>query len=154
MTNHITNERGESVIAEGAPGSLARLRCEFPDTWGRRLTDDHLETLCLSEPPSHGAEVATSFGPNYIDPAWYIGEWPINGRPAWHYAASYMMDHIRYWTSFYTFEPLPVWVPRDLAALKTARTSSAVEGITKPFDDPAMAEVAAKDYPPAVFPGA
>lgn len=39
-------------------------------------------------------------------------------------------------------------------ALKTARTSSAVEGITRPFDGPAMAEVAAKDYPPAVFPGA
>lgn len=39
------------------------------------------------------------------------------------------------------------------AALKTARTSSAVEGITKPFEGDAMAEVAAKDYPPAVFPG-
>ena len=39
-------------------------------------------------------------------------------------------------------------------ALKAARTSSAIEGITKPFDGPAMAEVAAKDYPPAVFPGA
>ena len=44
-------------------------------------------------------------------------------------------------------------IPRKGAALKTARTSSAVEGITKPFDGPAMAEVAAKDYPPAVFPG-
>lgn len=39
------------------------------------------------------------------------------------------------------------------AALKTARTSSAVEGITRPFEGDAMAEVAAKDYPPAVFPG-
>ena len=151
MTNHITNERGESVIAEGAPGSLARLRCEFPDTWGRRLTDDHLETLCLSEPPSHGAEVERSFGPNYIDPAWFIGDWPINGRPAWHYAATYKVDYVPYYTTFYTFEPLPAW---EHPALKTARTSSAVEGITAPFEGDAMAEVAAKDYPPAVFPGA
>ena len=39
------------------------------------------------------------------------------------------------------------------AILKTARTSSAVEGITKPFDGDAMAEIVAKAYPPAIFPG-
>ncbi len=26
--NHTINDKGESVIAEGAPGSLARMRCE------------------------------------------------------------------------------------------------------------------------------
>ena len=111
MTNHITNERGEDVIAVGAPGSLARLRCELPDTWGRRLTDDHLQALCLSESPSHGAEVETAAGPNYIQPSWFIGEWPVRGRPAWHYAFSYTEDYVRYWVQSYTFEPLPEWKP-------------------------------------------
>jgi hypothetical protein len=30
MANHIKNDKGESVIAVGAPGSVARMLCEFP----------------------------------------------------------------------------------------------------------------------------
>jgi hypothetical protein len=31
MANHVKNDRGEWVIAEGAPGSIVRARCEWPD---------------------------------------------------------------------------------------------------------------------------
>ena len=109
MVNHITNERGEDVIAEGGPGSLARLRCEFPDTWGQRLTETHVEALCLSTAPTHRAEVERSSGPNGYEPAWFIGEWLLNDRPAWHYAATYNVDYVPYYTTFYTYEPLPAW---------------------------------------------
>lgn len=30
MANHLINDRGETVIAQGAPGSRARVRCECP----------------------------------------------------------------------------------------------------------------------------
>jgi len=42
---------------------------------------------------------------------------------------------------------------RAEAALKTARTSSAVEGIRAPFDRQSVREVAYDSHPPARFPG-
>lgn len=33
--NYTTNERGETVMAEGAPGSEARFRCEYPEQAAR-----------------------------------------------------------------------------------------------------------------------
>jgi hypothetical protein len=31
MANHVTNDRGENVVAIGAPGSLERVKCERPE---------------------------------------------------------------------------------------------------------------------------
>lgn len=79
--NYTTNERGESVIAEGSPGSLARLLCEFPDTWFNRASDEHKVVFMQSHNPTHRI-------PFWMDenrdgePTGFIDAWSVGQRLA------------------------------------------------------------------------
>lgn len=74
--NHLTNERGETVAAVGAPGSLADLQARYPDTWQRRANDDQLYAYCQSKLPTHRSPfwVGSNFDeePSGYEDVWYL----------------------------------------------------------------------------------
>lgn len=87
--DHLTNERGETVVAEGAPGSLARLRCEYPDTWGERADEDQLLALLSCYPPTHRTPIERELinGEEHGGlPLWKLFERTVGGRREYVYA--------------------------------------------------------------------
>jgi len=45
MTNHIVNDRGETVLAVGMPGSIARLKAQYPRLISELTEDNFIETI-------------------------------------------------------------------------------------------------------------
>lgn len=111
----IKNERGENVWSEGSPESLARLKCEYPDTWPRMLDDALLKYMAVH--PTHadeeirynddGEEISRN-----VKPCTFLGKATLGGREHYYYAAMerlYNPNGYQPWVAakFYTYEPLP-----------------------------------------------
>ena len=65
MTNHVVNDRGETVLAIGAPGSLARFSIEHPDRIKQAhffLFDNNNNNLIFKDRCAVGVLVCTSEG--------------------------------------------------------------------------------------------
>ena len=110
--NYITNERGESVVAEGAPGSLARLLCEYPDTWLDHSSVEHKRIFMQSRNPSHLISFWTDEDregePTGFIHAWSVGRRQVAGKTEFLYLHwSLPQTYMSYPDLTYFHEELP-----------------------------------------------
>lgn len=104
--NHVENERGETVVAVGAPGSVERLICEFPDTWWQRATDEQVQVFISSRPATHRTPLLNGAKGEEIGglDLWKLGERVVSGRREYVYAHWSIPQSFPYWpekTFFY-----------------------------------------------------
>lgn len=117
----IRNERGFDVWAEGSPNSLARLKCEFPDSWFRMMDYNLIEYMALH--PTHEYEAEIHFGTG-ISPqrterrfCTLLGEVIVNGKKEYHYAEMVRLPDcpVRTAEKFYAYEEFKR-IPQDIPA--------------------------------------